>query len=72
MDLWGSRKDILIVCFRLSKIKLRSLNAAASSCGRGYFRKRSSCGRGYLFIRMKKDAFSKISGYVLTRPDMTA
>ena len=50
------------------KFKQWSLNAAASSCGRGYFRKRSSCGRGYFFIRIKKDAFSKISGYVWTRP----
>ena len=31
------------------------------------FRKRSSCGRGY-FYTDKKDAFSKISGYVWTRP----
>ena len=46
-DLWGSRKGILIVCFLLSKFEQRSLNAAASSCGGGYFRKRSSCGRGY-------------------------
>ena len=67
-DLWGSRKDILIVCFLLSKFEQRSLNAAVSSCGRGCFRKRSSCGRGYLFIRIKKDVFSKISGYVWTRP----
>ena len=58
-DLWGSRKDILIVCFLLSKFEQRSLNAAASSCGRGYFRKRSSCGRGYLFIRIKKMRFQK-------------
>ena len=38
-------KGILIVCFLLSKFEQRSLNVAASSCGRGYFRKRSSCGR---------------------------
>ena len=56
-----------MVSFLLSKFEQRSLNAAASSCGRGYFRKRSSCGRGYFFIRIKKDAFSKISGYVWTR-----
>ena len=56
-DLWGSCKGILIVCFLLSKFEQRSLNAAASSCGRGYF-----------FIRIKKDAFSKISGYVWTGP----
>ena len=48
-DLWGSRKGILIVCFLLSKFEKRSLNAAASSCGRGYFRKRSSCGYGYSY-----------------------
>ena len=54
--------------FFLSKFEKWSLNAAASSCGRGYFRKRSSCGRGHFFIRIKKDAFSKISGYVWTRP----
>ena len=58
-DLWGSRKDILIVCFLLSKFEQRSLNAAASSCGRGKFRKRSSCGRGYFFIRIKKMRFQK-------------
>ena len=67
-DLWGSSKGILIVCFLLLKFEQRSLNGVASSCGRGYFRKRSSCGRGYFFIRIKKDAFSKISGYVWTRP----
>ena len=44
-DLWGQQKGILIVCFLLSKFEQRSLNVAASSCGRGYFRKRSSCGR---------------------------
>ena len=52
-----------------SFVKVR-VNAAASSCGRGYFRKRPSCGRGYLFIRIKKDAFSKRSGYVWTRPNI--
>ena len=31
----GSRKGILIVCFLLSKFEQNSLNAAASSCGRG-------------------------------------
>ena len=35
-DLWRSRKGILSVCFLLSKHEKRSLNAAASSCGRGY------------------------------------
>ena len=59
---------ILLVCFLLSKLEQRSLKIAASSCGRGYVRKRSSCGRGYFFIRIKKDAFSKVSGYVWTRP----
>ena len=44
-DLWGQQKGILIVCFLLSKFEQRNLNVAASSCGRGYFRKRSSCGR---------------------------
>ena len=68
-DLWGQQKCILIVCFLLSKCEERSLNVAASSCGRGYFRKRFSCGRRYFFIRIKKDAFSKISGYVWTRPE---
>ena len=43
---------------------------AASSCGRGYFRKRSSCGRESFRKRIKKDAFSKISGYVWMRPKM--
>ena len=36
-DLWGQQKGILIVCFLLSKFEQRSLNVAASSCGRGYF-----------------------------------
>ena len=43
-------------CF-LSKFEQRSLNVAASSCGRGYFRKRSSCGCGHLFIWIKKMHF---------------
>ena len=46
--------------FLFSFVKIRtegSLKVAASSCGRGYF-----------FIRIKKDAFSKISGYVWTGP----
>ena len=64
----GFTQGHLIVCFLLSKFEKRSLNAAASLCGRGCFRKRSSCGRGYFFIRIKKDAFSTISGYVWTRP----
>ena len=35
-------------CFSLlSKCEQQSLNAAASSCGRGYFLKRSSRGRGH-------------------------
>ena len=34
---WGSRKGILFVFFLFSKLEQRSLNAAASSCGRGYF-----------------------------------
>ena len=33
----------------LFEFEQRSLNAAASSCGRGYFRKCSSCGRGYFY-----------------------
>ena len=67
-DLWGSSKGILIVCFLLLKFEQRSLNGVASSCGRGYFRKRSSCGRESYGKRIKKDAFSKISGYVWTGP----
>ena len=67
-DPWGQQKGILIVCFLLSKFEQRSLKVAASSCGRGYFRKRSSCGRESFWKRIKKDAFSKISGYVWTRP----
>ena len=59
-DLRGQQKGILIVCFPLSKFKQRSLNVAASSCGRGFFRKRSSCGRGYFFIRIKKMRFQNI------------
>ena len=45
--------------FSLSNFEQWSLNAAASSCGRGYFRKRSSCGRGNFFIRTKKMRFQK-------------
>ena len=45
------------------------MNVTAFSCGRGYFRKRTSCGRGSFFKRIKKDAFSKISGYVWTGPE---
>ena len=58
-DLWGSSKGILIVFFLSSKFEQRSLNVAASSCGRGYFRKCFSCGRGYFFIRIKKMRFQK-------------
>ena len=57
--LWGSHEDTLLVCFLLSKLEQRSLKVAASSCGRGYFQKRSSCGRGYFFIRIKKMCFQK-------------
>ena len=45
--------------FSFIEVRYRSLHVAASSCGRGYFRKRSSCGRGYLFIRIKKMRFQK-------------
>ena len=62
----GLCKGILVICFLLSKFEQRSLNLAASSCGRGSFRKCSSCGRGY-FYTDKKDAFSRISGYEWTR-----
>ena len=58
-DLWGSRKGILIVCFLLSNFEQWSLNAEASSCGRGYFRKRFSCGRGYFYVRIKKIRFQE-------------
>ena len=68
--LWGSREGILLVCFLLSKFEHRSVLVLASSCGRGSFRKRSSCGRGYFFIQIDKDAFSKISGYVWTGPEL--
>ena len=37
--------------FFSSKLEQGSLNVAASSCGRGYFRKHSSCGRRYSIIR---------------------
>ena len=58
-DPWGSHEGILLVCFLLSKLEQRSLKVAASSRGRGYFRKRSLCGRGYFFIRIKKMRFQK-------------
>ena len=67
-DLWGQQKGILIVCFLLSKFEQRSLNVAASSCGWGYFGKCPSCGRESFWKRIKKDAVSKISGYVWTGP----
>ena len=41
----GTTKGHFDCLFLLSKFEQRSLNVAASSCGRGYFRKRSSCGR---------------------------
>ena len=54
----GITQGHLSVCFLLSKFEQRNLNAAAaSSCGRGYFRKRSSCGRGYFLIWIKKMLF---------------
>ena len=59
-DLWGSHEGILLVCFLLSKLEQRKLKVAASSCGRGYFRKRSSCGRGYFFIRIKRCVFKNV------------
>ena len=49
----------MIVCFPLSNSNIKVLHVAASSCGRGSFRKRSSCGRGYFFIRIKKMRFQK-------------
>ena len=56
--------------FSFVKIRTKEFESSstASSCGRGYFQKRSSCERRYFFIRIKKDAFSKISGYVWTGP----
>ena len=65
-DLWGSRNGILFVFFLLSKFEQRSLNAAASSCGRGYFRNVSLVDAD-IFYADKKDAFSKISEYAWTR-----
>ena len=45
--------------FSLSKFEQPSLNAAASSCGWGYFRKYSSRGRANFFIRISKMRFQK-------------
>ena len=61
----------MLVCFLLSEFEHRSLHVAASSCGRGFSRKRSlrGRGRGHFLIRIKK-AFSNISGYVWTRHKM--
>ena len=41
----GTTKGHFDCLLSLSKFEQRSLRAAASSCGWGYFRKRSSCGR---------------------------
>ena len=45
-------------------IDFKISNITAFSCGRGYFRQPSLCGRRSFSIRIKKDAFSKRSGYV--------
>ena len=60
MDLWGSRRGVLIVCCLLSKFEYRILNIAPSSCGRGYFRKYSSCGRSCVFIRIERCMFENM------------
>ena len=57
MDLWGSRKGILIVCFIFSKLQQRSSNAAASSCGRVIFDNAPRVDAD-IFNTDKKDAFS--------------
>ena len=49
-------------------IEYRIVSVTAFPCGRGYFWKRSSCGRESFWKRIKKDVFSKISGYVWTGP----
>ena len=60
-DLWGSRKGILLICFRIS-------NITAYSWGRDTF-KNAHRVNADIFIH-KKDAFPKISGCVWTRPQL--
>ena len=54
--------------FSFIEVRTSKLHVTASLCRRGSFRKLSLSGRGY-FYTDKKDAFSKISGYVWTRPE---
>ena len=59
-DLWGSRKEILIVCFLLSKCEQRSLNAATSSCGRGYFENAPRVDADIFYTDEKRCVFKNI------------
>ena len=68
-DLWGSCKGILIVCLLYQSSEQRSLNVAASSCGRGHFRNAPRVDAD-IFYTDKKDQFLIISGYELTRPEL--
>ena len=59
MDLWGSHKGILILCFLLLKVEQRSLNIAASTYGWGYFENAPHVDTNNILIRITKDALSK-------------
>ena len=65
-DLWGSHKGILIVCFILLKLKCSSVFVWT-----GIFSKTLLAWTWISFYADKKDAFSKISGYVWTRSKIT-
>ena len=51
----------------LIEVRRTKLNVAASSCRRGFFEKVPPVDAD-IFYTNKKDLFSKISGYVWTRP----
>ena len=58
--------------YRSSNIEFGEiLNVAASSCGQGYFRKRSSCRRRYFIYGSKKMGFQKFVKNIQIRVDMT-
>ena len=66
-DLWGSCKSILIVCFFV-EIRTAKFEYSSVFVWTGIFLKALPVWTRIFFIRIKQDAFSKISGYVWTRP----